>query len=187
MSENKNYEIINGEECQANIDKYFDRQGIRYARVKDGFAIRVYKATVPYLFYSRDQSQSLHESERSLKKCITFMLLLPGTKVHLGELYWNYEYLHLKTTESYQSYQSYHLHVKKCRADAAFIESSKQLNSEKEIKSPYSYFTSSFQYPKGTTIFPHKFNTDENTEFSTCAPGIHFFFSRADVIVYNFD
>lgn len=73
-----NMPIIDGSECETNIDKCFDKFGHKYAKVKNGVVLRVYKKTLSGSDYDY----------RNRKEHLTSLLLLPETNVHLGKKWW---------------------------------------------------------------------------------------------------
>jgi hypothetical protein len=163
--------IIDGRDCLRNMEKYFDRDGERYAFVKGDISIRVTKAT---------KCSEYHD-------CITSLIIPFGTRVHLGSLWW--------TTNNYSSKHYYSDELltpffeRKCRSVFAYVEGS--IAHDTISKTPYypvkvySKYDHFFQYQNKEIVYPQQDGFSyRQTGNTSCGGGIHFFFDYRDSLKY---
>lgn len=168
-----NQPIIDGKTCQSDFSKCFDKINERYVKVKSDVAIRVYKKT------------RCHDKD----VCLTSLILLPNTKVHLGKFYWDHKIIIPKLK---------HLG---CRSDSAYVEKSIDTETGLEHQKVISGWLYTYAYLSGTTVQIDDFYGEKcyhDPLLSECSGrkdgyffntsrqrGIHFFMNCTDALRYQ--
>jgi len=162
--------VIAGEACYENPNLYIDRVTNNYGRIKQGFVIQVYKKT---------------KTMSGLFDVITTLLLLPNTKVGLGDA-------HVFTITGTRFSQIYP--DRKCRAEYATVLS----NDYHGIvcNQAMSIYSRDFIYQIGETVKPVYSFCDQECfapgilalgapRYEPCESGVHFFLCRKDAETFT--